>query len=403
MTEPVLLVLDTDPDDREILRETLVRRYGQEYLILAEASISAAMNRLDVLARTRHAVAIVFAPTSVISIGGDGFFSRVRGIHPAAKRVLVVPRGGPSAPSLRVPAVLLRDPSVAVPVLQAMTLGVVDTYLPSPRGIRDEGFHQAISDLLEEWAHEHGSHQPAVQIVGEQRSARAHELRDLLARNGIPFEFHPRGLRSRSVLLDQAGYADGALTVVITDTGQALSDPSNDAISAAFGLAALPSVPIDVAIVGAGPAGLSAAVYTASEGVSVLLLEREAIGGQAGSSSMIRNYLGFPRGVSGRGLATRAFAQVWSFGASIVVSRPVTGLRPVDGGCRLSLEDGSEIQCRCVVIATGRLIPPARRAGCRAVDRDRGLLRRRSLRSPCHEWARCLRRRRRQLRRSGRG
>ena len=155
------------------------------------------------------------------------------------------------------------------------------------------------------------------------------------------------------MLLDQAGYFDGALPVVITDTGQALSDPSNDAISAAFGLAALPSVPIDVAIVGAGPAGLSAAVYTASEGVSVLLLEREAIGGQAGSSSMIRNYLGFPRGISGRGLATRAFAQVWSFGASIVVSRPVTGLRPVDGGYRLSLEDGSEIQCRCVVIATG--------------------------------------------------
>ena len=155
------------------------------------------------------------------------------------------------------------------------------------------------------------------------------------------------------MLLDQAGYSDGALPVVITDTGQALSDPSNDAISAAFGLAALPSVPVDVAIVGAGPAGLSAAVYTASEGMSVLLLEREAIGGQAGSSSMIRNYLGFPRGVSGRGLATRAFAQVWSFGASIVVSWPVTGLRPVDGGYRLSLEDGSEIQCRCVVIATG--------------------------------------------------
>ena len=353
MTEPVLLVLDTDPEDRETLRVALARRYGQEYLILVEASISAATNRLEVLARTRRPVAIVFAPTSVISIGGDGFFPRARGLHPAAKRVLVVPRGGPSAPNLRVPAELLRDPSVAVPVLQAMTLGIVDTYLPSPRGIRDEGFHQAISDLLEEWAHEHGADQPAVQIVGEQRSARAHELRDLLARNGIPFAFHPADSDHGRVLLDQAGYSDGALPVVITDTGQALSDPSNDAISAAFGLAALPSVPVDVAIVGAGPAGLSAAVYTASEGLSVLLLEREAIGGQAGSSSMIRNYLGFPRGVSGRGLATRAFAQVWSFGASIVVSWPVTGLRPGDGGYRLSLEDGSEIQCRCVVIATG--------------------------------------------------
>jgi glycine/D-amino acid oxidase-like deaminating enzyme len=192
-----------------------------------------------------------------------------------------------------VPAELLRDPSMAVAVLQAMTLGVVDTYLPSPRGIRDEGFHQAISDLLEEWAHEHGADEPAVRIVGEQRSARAHELRDLLARNSIPFAFHPADSDHGRVLLGE------------------------------------------------------------SEGLSVLLLEREAIGGQAGSSSMIRNYLGLPRGVSGRGLATRAFAQVWSFGASIVVSRPVTGLRTVDGGYRISLEDGSEIQCRCVVVATG--------------------------------------------------
>lgn len=250
------------------------------------------MNRLDLLARTRHPVAIVFAPTSVISIGGDGFFSRVRGLHPAAKRVLVVPRGGRSAPGLRVPAVLLRDPAVAVPVLQAMTLGVVDTYLPSPQGMRDEGFHQAISDLLEEWAHEQGVDQPAVQIVGEQRSARAHELRDLLARNGIPFAFHHADSDQGRVLLDRAGYSDGALPVVITDTGQALADPSNDALSAAFGLAALPPGPIDVAIIGAGPAGLSAAVYTASEGLSVLMLDRESIGGQAGSSSMIRNYLG---------------------------------------------------------------------------------------------------------------
>jgi alkyl hydroperoxide reductase subunit AhpF len=119
---------------------------------------------------------------------------------------------------------------------------------------------------------------------------------------------------------------------LITYTGQALAHPKTDELAAAFGLATLPAGIVDVAVVGAGPAGLSAAVYTASEGLATLLLEREAIGGQAGSSSLIRNYLGFPRGTSGWGLATRAFAQVWSFGADTVITWPVTGLRPTDSG-----------------------------------------------------------------------
>jgi thioredoxin reductase (NADPH) len=150
--------------------------------------------------------------------------------------------------------------------------------------------------------------------------------------------------------------------VVITYTGRALADPTNAELGAAFGLATLPARIVDVAIVGAGPAGLSTAVYTASEGLSTLLLEREAIGGQAGSSSLIRNYLGFPRGTSGRGLASRAFAQVWAFGADTVVSRPVTGLRPAKTGYLLMLADGTEAHGRSVVIATGvsyrRLDPP---------------------------------------------
>jgi thioredoxin reductase (NADPH) len=249
--------------------------------------------------------------------------------------------------------VLLEDQSAAQPVLRAMTLGVVDTFLPSPHGSRDEGFHLAVSELLEEWARDSAVDQPAVHIVGQQYSARAHELRDVLTRNGIPFEFVLAESERGRLLLEQSGHAASALPVVITYTGQVLADPPTDQLAAAFGLATLPAGTVDVAIVGAGPAGLSAAVYTASEGLATLVLEREAIGGQAGSSSLIRNYLGFPRGTSGRDLATRAFAQVWSFGADILVTQPVNGLWPVDAGYRLSLDDGSEVYSRSVVIASG--------------------------------------------------
>jgi len=239
-------------------------------------------------------------------------------------------------------------------VLRSITLGVVDTYLPSPHGTWDGGFHLAVSELLEEWARDSAAGGgPAVHIVGQQQSARSHELRDVLTRNGIPFEFFPAESDRGRLLLERSGHAGSALPVVITYTGQALADPKTDELAAAFGLATLPAGIVDVAIIGAGPAGLSAAVYTASEGLATLLLEREAIGGQAGSSSLIRNHLGFPRGTSGRGLATRAFAQVWSFGADTVITWPVTGLRPTDSGYMLSFADDSEVESRSVVIATG--------------------------------------------------
>ncbi|HMG31868.1 MAG TPA: FAD-dependent oxidoreductase [Jiangellaceae bacterium] len=353
MTEPALLVLDDEPDDLDQLQRTLGRRYGQEYLVICEASAAAALDRLAQLAADGRPVAIVCAAAAMIDSGGGEFLAMARRLHPAAKRVLTVPRGGSSAPTLRVPALLLQDPSVAQPVLRAMTLGVVDTYLPSPHGGRDEGFHLAISELLEEWARDSAEDQPAVHIIGEQHSARAHELRDLLTRNGIPFEFSPADSDRGRLLLEQSRHAGSALPVVITYTGHTLADPNADELGAAFGLATLPAGTVDVAIVGAGPAGLSAAVYTASEGLATLLIEREAIGGQAGSSSLIRNYLGFPRGISGRSLANRAFAQVWSFGAGTVVTGPVTGLRPAGSGYLLSLADASEVTCRSVVVATG--------------------------------------------------
>ena len=348
-----MLVLESDQTELDELRETLRRRYDKDYLVLFESSAAAAADRLTQLAAAGRPVAIVFAPAATIEGAGGEFLAMAHRLYPDAKRVLMVSRGGPSAPSLRVPAVLLQDQAVAQPVLRAMALGSVDTYLPSPHGPRDEGFHVAVSELLEDWGRESAEDRPAVHVVGEQHSARAHELRDLLTRNGIPFEFLLADSEPGRLLLERSGHARSALPVVITYTGNALADPKTDELAAAFGLATLPAGPVDVAIVGAGPAGLSAAVYTASEGLATLLMEREAIGGQAGSSSLIRNYLGFPRGTSGRSLANKAFAQVWSFGADTIVTWPVTGLDPVETGYLLRLADGSEVHSRSVVIATG--------------------------------------------------
>jgi thioredoxin reductase (NADPH) len=192
-----------------------------------------------------------------------------------------------------------------------------------------------------------------VRIIAQQQSPRALELRDTLARNSVPYVFHAVESADGQSWLRQAGQDGSVLLVLVTYTGEVLVDPPKDQIAAVFGLASLPAGTVDVAIVGAGPAGLSAAVYAASEGLSTLLLEREAFGGQAGSSSLIRNYLGFPRGISGAGLATRAFEQAWSFGAIPSMAGPVTGLQPAARGFTLHLADGRASHARSVLIATG--------------------------------------------------
>jgi thioredoxin reductase (NADPH) len=298
-------------------------------------------------------VAVVMAASGMTAMPAAEFLARARSIAPAAKRVLVVPRGGAAAPSLRLPVPLVADWQAAAPVLRAIALGMIDAYLPAPGAGRDEVFHGAVSDLLEDWAHDAASTLPAVRIIAHQQSARAHELCDALAHSTIPFVFHAAESADGKWWLQQAGQDGSALPVLVTYTGQVLVDPPNDQIAAVFGLAGLPAGTVDVAIVGAGPAGLSAAVYAASEGLSTLLLEREAVGGQAGSSSLIRNYLGFPRGISGASLATRAFEQAWSFGAILSQAGPVTGLQPIVDGFTLRLAGGRVSHARAVLITTG--------------------------------------------------
>jgi thioredoxin reductase (NADPH) len=353
MTAPVLMVVDEDASGLGTLEGTLSRRYAHDYLVIGESSQATALGRLRELRAAGSPVAVVMAAATTAPESAAELLAEARTIHPAAKRVLVVPRGGQAAPSMGVPVPLVVDRQAAMPVLRAIAHGMIDSYLPAPGAGRDEGFHRGLSELLEEWAQQTVPALPAVRIIDQQPSARAHRMRDLLTRSGVPYVFHDVASADGQAWLRQAGQDGSRLPVLVTYNGQVLVDPSMDQVTAVFGLAGLPEGTVDAAVAGAGPAGLSAAVYTASEGLSTLLLEPEAIGGQAGSSSLIRNYLGFPSGISGAGLATRAFEQAWSFGAMPSMAGPVTGLERADSGFTLRLADGRVSHAATVLIATG--------------------------------------------------
>jgi len=202
--------------------------------------------------------------------------------------------------------------------------------------------------------------------VGEEWAPQSHELRELLGRNGVPFGFYAAGSPDGQRLLEEAGAAGKALPVAVMPDGRVLPAPSPTEVAEALGMATRPPGDCyDVTVIGAGPAGLAAAVYGASEGLSTVVLEPEAIGGQAGTSSLIRNYLGFPSGVSGGDLAVRAYNQAFSFGAEYVYGNPARGLRPEGAQLVVTMADGSEARSRAVVIATGMAY---RRLGIPALD-----------------------------------
>ena len=228
---------------------------------------------------------------------------------------------------------------------------------------RTSVFHRSVTEQLGEWARSNLPGIEVVRVVGEEWAARSHELRELLGRNGIPFSFYPADSPEGQRLLEQ-GPGKALPTVVMFD-GRVLADPSNAEVAEALGVLTKPGRGrYDVTVIGAGPA-LAAAVYGASEGLSTVVVEPEAIGGQAGTSSLIRNYLGFPSGVSGGDLAVRAYTQAWSFGAEYVYGNPATSLRPEGSELVVTVADGTEVRSRAVVVASGMAY---RRLGIPALD-----------------------------------
>jgi len=339
MTQPVLVVVDDDSDVLAALQAALARRYGADYQILAERSPEAALQTLVRLRQDDVAVAVIIADQWMPHMTGLDLLAQARQLHPAARRLLLVG---------------VWDRSTNQPMSQAMSLGRLDGWVLKPWEPAEEHLYLPVTEQLTEWIRATG--QPgfvAIQIVGQQWTPRSHEIRDLLDRNAIPYQFLPHDSEAGQQLLREHGQDGARLPVLVLFDGRVLVDPTNAEGAAAIGIATRPEVArYDLVVVGAGPAGLSAATYGVSEGLRTLMVESEALGGQAGSSSLIRNYLGFPYGVSGRSLGQRASAQAILFGAELVYARAV-GLRPAGQDRVVTLADGSQAVGRAVLVATG--------------------------------------------------
>jgi thioredoxin reductase (NADPH) len=286
-------------------------------------------------------VAVVLAGLRKPEMSGVDFLVRVRDGFPLAKRLLLLDPMDMETRSL---------------LPRAMALGRIDYFEFKPGVPPNERFHRVVTDLLEEWISPYHSEANAlVRVVGEGWSRRSHGIKELLERYGVPHVFYPVDSREGRDVLKGSGHGDEQLPVVALPGGRVLVEPPDREIADAFVPAnAHPSrQTVDVVVIGGGPAGLSAGVYGASEGLSTAIVEREAIGGQAGASSLIRNYLGFARGVSGQRLAYQAFQQATLFGANFRLMRPAKGLRRVADELVVTLSDGSEGAGRAVIVATG--------------------------------------------------
>lgn len=336
---PAILVVEDEPRMLARAARLLERRFGADYQIVAEASAQAGLDRLRELRAADIDVAVILADQSLPGTAGVDFLAECTDICPEAKRCVLVDFGELEAQ---------REP-----ILRGAALGQLETFLAKPWREADEAFYHGVTKFLDEWDRTHRPQFEAIRIVGDPWDPYSVAMRDALHRSGVPYGFYDAGSEQGHRLLDKGG-VQGPLPVAVLSDGRALARPSASEIATALGVNTDPAAQeFDVTVVGSGPAGLAAAVYGASEGLAVLLVENEALGGQASTSTMIRNYLGFPRGLSGQELAGRAFRQAWFFGASFVIGRSAVGLRREDERLLLELDDGTVVRGRTVVLATG--------------------------------------------------
>jgi thioredoxin reductase (NADPH) len=341
-TGALILAIEDDLVALGMLEREL-RRYEADYTVIAERSPSRALATLESARATEQEVALVLAEQEMSELSGVELLGRVRQLHPAAKRGLLVAWGDWARPER------------ARGMLSGMAASLFDYYVLKPQRRGEEQFHRIVSEFLHEWARVRSQAESEITVVGEEWSPRTHELKSVLTRSGVPHTFIDSDCEAGRGLLGAAGCSPADGPVAFVRDGPTLINPSKLELAAAFGVATElgEAREFDLAVVGAGPAGLAAAVYAASEGLRTLVVEREAVGGQAGSSSLIRNYLGFSRGISGGELAQRAYQQAWVFGATFLTMREVTGLRPSERGLRLEIADQPEVEATAVVLATG--------------------------------------------------
>jgi thioredoxin reductase (NADPH) len=331
-----IITVDDDPGVSRAVARDLRRRYGEQHRILRAESGDSALDALRQMKLRGDQVAVILADYRMPQMNGIEFLERAMDIYPGAKRVLLT---------------AYADTDAAINAINVVDL---DHYLLKPWDPPEEKLYPVVDGLLEAWLATDHRRVPETKIVGHRWSARSSEVREFLARNQVPYRWYasdePEGER-----LLEAAQADGQrLPVVITPDGEALVEPTDSELASRVGLATTPSKEFyDLIVIGGGPAGLGAAVYGASEGLRTVLVERTATGGQAGQSSRIENYLGFPDGVSGAQLTDRARRQAAKFGAEVLTTRDVIGLE-VNGSARsVRFADGSAIDAHTVILATG--------------------------------------------------
>ncbi|MCB0829169.1 MAG: FAD-dependent oxidoreductase, partial [Solirubrobacterales bacterium] len=336
-TRPVILVIEEEPLV-DVLADDLKLRFAGEFRVLHESSADAGLRTLEELAAKEDAVALVIAGESIGGTdGGVQILAGAKGLHPLAKRVLLVGR----------------NYTTTNPVVKAMTFGQIDYHLTKPWR-RDKNLYPAVTEFLANWTAAHNTPSGGIfQIVGPRDTPRALEIREILTSMGMPFICHSEDSEAGRQLLEQSGRQDSALPVMIRYDGLSFAAPSAPQVLEALGMRTRTSAKrCDLAILGAGPAGLAAAVYGASEGLETTLVG-EAAGGQAGTSSLIRNYLGFAHGVSGQDFVVEACEQAWLFGADLVYSQSATGLTLEGTDKIVRMSDGTQVTTKAVIIAVG--------------------------------------------------
>jgi thioredoxin reductase (NADPH) len=337
VSKPVLFVIDDDAGVVRALRDDLSRRFGGDFHVIGESSAAAGLAALRGLADQHEPVALLIVDYQMSEMPGIEVLARAHVMHPLAKRVLLVDR----------------DYSVRSPVVKAMTLGEADYHLAKP-WMLEQVLYREVSGFLADWAKDHQSGFDLFRIVGRLQDRRTHELRELLTRFNVPFHFEAADSQQGRRLLEDKGLDASRLPVMIRHDEYTMVDPTPVQIIESVGGSTKVDVSeCDVAIVGAGPAGLAAAVYAASEGLQTIVLEEAVSGGQAGSSPMIRNYPGFPHGISGHELTRRACEQAWMFGAHMVFSQPTASVAGQGDQHVVRLVDGHQISAKAVIAAPG--------------------------------------------------
>ena len=337
MAKPALIAVDDDPQVLRAVDRDLRQRYGEDYRILRADSGDVALKTLEQLKQRDEPLAMMLVDQRMPRMTGVEFLEKAREIFPDAKRALLTAYADTEA------------------AIRAINSAGIDYYLMKPWDPPDEKLYPVLDDLLADWKEGYKPKFEGVKVAGHRWSPEGHRIKDFLARNLIPFEWHDIEVEHTScVLLEKAEAEHPGQTMVIFPDGSHLLEPTNAQIAAKVGLRTAAEKPFyDLVVIGSGPGGLAAAVYGASEGLRTIVVEREAPGGQAGTSSRIENYLGFPSGLSGADLARRAITQAARFGAEILSATEASRMRIEDPYRIVCLQDGAELRCHSVLIATG--------------------------------------------------